>query len=87
MQRYNTGIDWKSSSVLCTFDPVTLELVCRKAGTDLVKRFPIQRLSKADLMGELSYLKRLSAYQLALPFSVEDWRILATTQLIRGTTF
>lgn len=86
MQRYNTGMDWKSSSVLCTFDPATLELVCRKAGTGLVKRFPIQRLSKADLMGELSYLKRLSAYQLALPFSVEDWRILATTQLTRGTT-
>ena len=86
MQRYNASIAWKASLVDLTFDPNTQELVCQKVGSDLTKRFAIKRLSKADLMGELSPLSCMPAYQLALPLSREDWRMSALAQLRRGTT-
>ncbi|WP_347244518.1 hypothetical protein, partial [Thermogutta sp.] len=35
---------------------------------------PIRGLTKADLMGELSPLRAVPAYQLALPLSVAEWR-------------
>jgi transposase-like protein len=82
MQRYNASTAWKASLVELTFDPDTLE----KVGSDCTKRFAIKRLTKVDLMGELSPLCGMSSYQLALPFSREDWRMTILAQLKGGTT-
>jgi hypothetical protein len=87
MQRYNASIAWKNRTVELTFNPSALELVCRMVGCEQVKRFPIKGLTKADLMGEFSSFNRLPSYQLALPFTREDWRVLLSSQLLGGTTF
>ncbi len=86
MQRYNTSVAWKASLVEVTFDPISQELICHKVGTDMTKRFAIKRLSKADLMGELSPLFRMPSYQLALPFTRDDWRRIALSQMTGGMT-
>lgn len=87
MQRYNASIAWKASQVELTFDPNSQELICHKVGTHLIKRFAIRRLSKADLMGELSPIHRMPSYQLALPLTRKDWRLMALAQLTGGMTF
>jgi len=44
-----------------------------------------QGLTKADLMGDLTFLLQLPAYQLALPFFVEAQRQLALGECLTGT--
>jgi hypothetical protein len=86
-QRYNTGIPWKNRTIEVIFDSQTQELLCHPVGAEQIKRFLIKGLTKADLMGELSSLNRLPAYQLLLPLSKKEWREMALSQLLGGTTF
>lgn len=70
-----------------TFDPEKQELVCcpEKGGGPI--RLPIRGLTKADLMGELSPLRAVPAYQLSLPLSLAGWRQLGLAEALTGTTF
>lgn len=86
-QCYYLGPAFAGQQVKITFDPQTWELICHpeKGGGPL--RLPVRGLSKADLMGELSPLRAVPAYQLALPLSMAEWRQLALADALTGTTF
>ena len=86
MQRYNPGRACAKSTMQITFDPAHHEFICQKVGIELTKRFAAKGLAKTDLMGELAPYTRMPAYQLALPFSRQDWRLLQQAHLWRGTT-
>lgn len=82
-QRYPTCWRWHSKTIEITFDAPTLSLVCTlEGGTEAPIRVPVQGLSKAELMGELSEFKRLPDFQLSLPWSADNWRSLAYAELL-----
>ncbi len=86
-QSYYLGPSFAGQQVKVTFDPEKQELVCcpEKGGGPI--RLPIRGLTKADLMGELSPLRAVPAYQLTLPLSMAGWRQLGLAEALTGTTF
>jgi transposase len=86
-QRYNLGYRFSRQAVQITFDPQTVEFICLlPAGTPLIRLKPLG-LTKLDLMGELSPFVSLPVYQLALPFSLSQWREIILAHELTGTTF
>lgn len=86
-QRYNLGCRFSRQSVQITFDPQTVEFICLlPVGTPLIRLKPLG-LTKLDLMGELGPLVSLPVYQLALPFSLAQWREIILATELTGTTF
>jgi len=84
--RYNVGQSFSHQPLEITFDPHTRELNCRSTDGNRAWRFPIQGLTKSELMGELSPLTALPVYQLALPFSPSAWREMMLANDLTGTT-
>lgn len=85
-QRYGAGKDFANQTIKITFDPQTCEFKCLSVDRSRKTRLPALGLSKADLMGELSPLLTLPAYQLALPFSPSTWREMLSANALTGTT-
>jgi transposase InsO family protein len=83
---YYLGKRFALRSVVITFDPATLALLCQPEGSEDTLEVPIQGISKAELMGELAVLQALPIYQLALPFSLAAWRQLEYAHHLTGTT-
>jgi len=69
-----------------TFDPSWVAFVCQPEASKPPIVVPAQRLTKADLMGDLATLLQLPAYQLAFPFFPEHQPQLALVGSLRGTT-
>jgi transposase len=84
--RYNVGQAFSHQSLEITFEPQTRQLKCLSTDGNRVWCFPIQGLTKADLMGELSPLTALPVYQLVLPFSPSAWRQMMLANDLTGTT-
>lgn len=84
--RYNVGQIFGHQSLEITFEPQTRQLNCLSPDDHQVWHFPIQGLTKADLMGELSPLMALPVYQLGLPFSPSAWRQMMLANDLSGTT-
>jgi hypothetical protein len=84
--RYNVGKDLSNQTMEITFDSWTRELVCLSEDGSQEIRLATQGLTKATLMGELSPLVTLPAYQLALPFSRSTWREILVCNDLTGTT-
>jgi transposase len=74
--RYGIGTAFAGQQVEITFDPETQEFVCCSEDASQKVRLPAQGLTKQNLMGELGPLVALPAYQLALPFSLDEWRTM-----------
>jgi transposase len=74
-QRYVLGKDWIRKDAETTFDPSDRHLVFRSPEVDKPKRLPIKGISKTDLMGEMGPLVNLDQFQLALPFTWDEWRV------------
>ena len=85
-QRYNAGKDFAEQQLEITFDPQAQEMVCRSEDGESEIRFPIQGLTKSNLMGELTPMVTLPVYQLALPFTPEAWREMMLCNDLTGTT-
>jgi transposase len=85
-QRYNAGKDFAEQQLEITFDSQTRELVCHSDNGESEFRFPIQGLTKSNLMGELSPIVTLPVYQLALPFTPKAWREMTLCDDLTGTT-
>lgn len=75
-QVYVLGRDWARKEVEITFDPTDQHLVFCAPDGDMRKRLPIKGISKTELMGELGPLVHLDRFQLALPFTWDDWRMI-----------
>jgi transposase InsO family protein len=83
--RYGLGVTFANQMVEITFDPQTQKFICQSEDTRQTARLPARGLTPQDLMGELEPLVALPAYQLALPFSINDWRHMQLAALT-GTT-
>jgi len=84
--RYNVGKGFNNQTLEITFDSQARELVCLSEDGSQEVRLAAQGLTKAALMGELSPLVVLPAYQLALPFSRSTWREIMMCNDLTGTT-
>lgn len=74
-QRYSLGKDWIGKDAEITFDPSDRHLVFRSPELDEPKRLPIKGITKTELMGEMGPLVDLDQFQLALPFTWDEWRV------------
>jgi len=84
--RYGVGKNLGNQTLEITFDPQARELVCLSQDGKQKIRHAVQGLTKAALMGELSPLVTLPAYQLALPFTRSTWREIMLSDGLAGTT-
>lgn len=85
-QTYGLGVTWSRESVEVTFDPADRQLVFRSADGKQEKRLPLQGVSTTDLMGEMGPLVNLDHFQLALPFTWDEWRVTRLYETLGGTT-
>jgi transposase len=84
--RYSVGKDLSDQTLEITFDSQTRELKCLSEDGTQEIRLAVQGLTITALMGELSPLIVLPAYQLALPFSRSTWREMMMCNHLTGTT-
>lgn len=77
---YTLGRQWYSCDAQVTFDPEDRCFVFH-APPRQHKRMPIRWLTIQDLMGEVGSVARLPEFQLALPFSWNEWRFLQACTL------
>lgn len=74
-QRYYVSKDWIGRDAEIRFDPSDRHLVFRSPEVEHTKRLPIKGITKTDLMGEMGPLVDLDQFQLALPFTWDEWRV------------
>jgi transposase len=84
--RYSVGKHLGGQMLETTFDSQTRELKCLSEDGSQEIRLAAQGLTTTALMGELSPLIVLPAYQLALPFSRSTWREMMMCNDLTGTT-
>lgn len=82
---YILGSAWREKEVEITFDAHDQKLVFT-APDGMEKRLPPRGLTVQDLMGELGALSALPEFQLALPFTWNEWRQMQSCALLSGTT-
>jgi transposase len=78
--------DWARKEVEITFDPQTQELLFYAPDGQKRQRMPLKGISKTDLMGELGPLVHLDHFQLALPFTWDEWRMICLFEHLSDTT-
>jgi hypothetical protein len=81
-QSYYVGYQFRRRTIEITFDPTHIVFICRPEGSDTTICLPVQSLTKAYLMGELTTFLKLPPYQLALPFTIDDWRSLEYVRVL-----
>ncbi len=77
---YSLGRQWYACDAEVTFDPQDRCFVFH-APPRQDKRMPIRWLTVQDLMGEAGTAARLPEFQLALPFSWEEWRFIQSCSI------
>jgi len=85
-QVYVLGKAWARKEAQITFDPADQHLVFSAPDREMNKRLPIKGISIAELMGELGPLVRLHQFQLALPFTWDEWRVIQLCETLGDTT-
>jgi len=75
-QRYGLGKAWIRQQVEITFDATTRELVFAATQGAKVARLPLKGVAPQDLMGELGPLVNLPRFQLALPMTWDEYRVI-----------
>ena len=81
-QRYSVGMPHAHMQLEITFDPLDQHLLCHDPTGALLRRLPIKGLSKATLMGELAPYAALPCFQLHLPLTWQDFRVLRLFETI-----
>jgi len=84
---YYIGSRYRNREVEITFDAKEVAFICQPAGSEEVVRVPALGLTRRDLMGDISDILRLPAYQLALPFTRRDRQQLELVEFLTDTTF
>jgi transposase len=85
-QHYGLGQTWAKHEVQITFDPADRCLVCLHQDGQQTKRRPIKGISYAELAGEMGRLFDLHPFQLALPFSWPEQRVIRLSETLGDTT-
>jgi transposase InsO family protein len=84
--QYYLSTAWRGRTIELRFDPIQGCFIGQPEGIETAVTLLPQGLSKTELMGELTNLLVLPAYQLALPFTPEAWRQLEYARALAGTT-
>ena len=85
-QCYNVGTALARQTLEITFEPQEAQFnILLPDGSQSLRLSPLA-LTKNNLMGELSPFLSFPVYQLALPFSVAEWRQLFLANHLTGTT-
>jgi transposase len=85
-QTYGLGVTWKGEQVDVTFDPGDKHLIFRSADGERKNRLPLKGVNVISLMGEMGPLVNLDHFQLALPFTWDEWRVTRLCRTLGGTT-
>ncbi len=85
-QHYGLGQTWAKHEVQITFDPTDRCLVFLDQDGQQTKRRPIKGISYAELAGEMGRLFDLHPYQLALPLSWPEQRVIRLSETLGDTT-
>jgi hypothetical protein len=85
-QTYGLGVTWKGEQVDITFDPEDKHLAFHSADGERENRLPLKGVSVTGLMGEMGSLVNLDHFQLALPFTWDEWRVTRLCEILGGTT-
>ena len=85
-QIYGLGVTWSRESIEIAFDPDAQLLIFRSADAERRIRLPLQGISTITLAGELGPLVNLDHFQLALPFTWDEWRVTRLCDTLGGTT-
>lgn len=80
---YYVGNKWKHQQIEVRFDPDTRHFCCFDAAAQLLKSFPWQGISIESLMGDVFPLTHFPNFQLALPFTWEEQRLLRLYEIAR----
>jgi hypothetical protein len=83
--RYGLGVAWGKQTVEITFDPHDQHFCFQSEDDSQTRRLPARGLTKSALMGELDPLVTLPVYQLALPFSLPEWRVIRLCETLGDT--
>lgn len=84
--RYALGYSWARQEVEITFDPEQQQLLFRSQDGQKSVQRPIKGLSPTDLMGEMAAFAALDHFQLALPFSPGEWRMIRLSEILSDTS-
>ena len=82
---YYLSTQLRGRALELTFDSHERVFVVQPEGSDTRISIAPQGFTKADLMGELSGLAELPAYQLALPFTEKAWRRLEYARILASS--
>ena len=85
-QTYGLGVLWSGESVEVTFDPEDKHLIFHSGDGERKKRLPLRGISISNLVGEMGPLVNLDCFQLALPFTWDEWRVIRLCETLGGTT-
>jgi hypothetical protein len=80
---YNVGRQWKQQQIEVTFDPDTRHFCCFDAAGQLLKSFPLQGVSIDTLMGDVFPLVHFPVFQLALPFTWDEQRLIRLYEIVQ----
>lgn len=83
---YVLGSQWARKEVEITFNVTDRCLHFYALDGQHDKRLPIKGLTKTDLMGELGPLARMDHFQLVLPFTWHDQRVIRLCETLGDTT-
>jgi hypothetical protein len=83
--QYYLGLRLAGAAVTITFDQEAEVLLCQPENKPIAVAVPIQGISASELMGELSTITRMPAYQLALPLSAAATRQQSYVACFTGT--
>lgn len=75
-QTYYVGLAWRQHQLEITFDPATRCLCFADEAGQPIQQAPLQGVSVPALMGEGEALTNLPAFQLALPFTWPEQRLI-----------
>jgi transposase len=73
---YYVGHKWNRQQVEVRFDAASRHFHCFDASEQLLNTFPLEGVSIESLMGDVFPLLHFPVYQLALPFSWEEQRVI-----------
>jgi hypothetical protein len=73
---YTLGQEWENQQVEITFDASDQHLVFLSSDGKRSKRVPVKGITPGELMGEMTPIFNLPVFQLALPFSWDEWRVI-----------
>lgn len=81
-QVYGLGRKWHHCQVEISFDPAKQQLIFHAPNGQTISHLPLLGITVTDLMGEMAPLVGLNNFQLALPFSWDEWRVVRLCEIL-----